>query len=300
MNLRKQVMKSDLRSAKVELRPAVPEDAEVCGRVFYEAFVGINKQHGFEPELPSLEWATGVLKTAFSHPGFHCQVAEFEKRVVGSACQDERSPIVGIGPISVAPDTQNRGIGRCLTRSMIDRVTERKLPGVRLLQSTFHNRSLSLYAKLGFGVREPLAVMAGLPLKQRANKECAVRSAKNEDLEAANKLCRRVHGYARSLELSEAIEENLAFVVEREGRMTGYAAGFGYFGHAVAELNLDLKALLCVAEKMEGPGIVVPTRNAELFYWCLESGMRVVQPMTLMTIGLYNEPAGAYLPSVTH
>jgi GNAT superfamily N-acetyltransferase len=293
-------MKRDLQSTKVKLRPAVPEDAEACGRVFYEAFVGINEQHGFAPEVPTVEWATGVLSMVFSHPGFHCEVAELDQRIVGSACEDERSPIVGIGPISVAPDKQNSGIGRRLTKSMIDRVIERKSPGVRLLQSTFNNRSLCLYAKLGFGVREPLAVMAGLPLKGRDSKECTVRLAKIDDLEAATDICRRVHGYARSLELSEAIEEKIAFVVEREGRMTGYAAGFGYFGHAVAESNLDLKALLCTAEKMEGPGIIVPTRNAELFYWCLESGMRVVQPLTLMTIGLYSEPAGAYLPSVTH
>lgn len=39
-------------------------------------------------------------------------------------------------------------------------------------------------------------------------------------------------------------------------------------------------------------------RNAALFRWCLENGLRVVQPMTLMTISLYNEPAGAYLPSI--
>jgi hypothetical protein len=32
--------------------------------------------------------------------------------------------------------------------------------------------------------------------------------------------------------------------------------------------------------------------------WCLANGLRVVQPMTLMTTGLYNEPAGAWLPSI--
>ena len=30
----------------------------------------------------------------------------------------------------------------------------------------------------------------------------------------------------------------------------------------------------------------------------LANGLRVVQPMTLMSTGLYNEPAGAWLPSV--
>lgn len=52
------------------------------------------------------------------------------------------------------------------------------------------------------------------------------------------------------------------------------------------------------AEAFGGPGILVPTRNAALFRWRLDNGLRVVEPMTLMTIGLYNEPAGAWLPSI--
>jgi hypothetical protein len=55
------------------------------------------------------------------------------------------------------------------------------------------------------------------------------------------------------------------------------------------------------AEAFGGPGILVPVRNEALFQWCLAQGLRVVQEeMTLMTIGLYNEPAGAYLPSVLY
>jgi predicted N-acetyltransferase YhbS len=104
----------------------------------------------------------------FSHPGFHCVAAEVDGQIVGSVCQDERSTIAGFGPLSIAPDAQDRGIGRFLAQSMIDRAKERGLSGVRLLQATFHNRSLSLYAKLGFTAREPLSVMAGLSLKQRA------------------------------------------------------------------------------------------------------------------------------------
>lgn len=34
--------------------------------------------------------------------------------------------------------------------------------------------------------------------------------------------------------------------------------------------------------------------------WCLEEGLRVVQPMALMTMGPYAEPKGAYLPSVLY
>lgn len=45
-------------------------------------------------------------------------------------------------------------------------------------------------------------------------------------------------------------------MVEREGRLTGYASGFGYFGHAVGESNMDLQALLCAAEVSEGSGLL--------------------------------------------
>ena len=183
---------------------------------------------------------------------------------------------------------------------MIDRAKEHGLSGVRLLQATFHNRSLSLYAKLGFTAREPLSVMAGLPLKQRARPGYTVRQAKESDLEGATKLCDQIHGHSRSAELLEAIVQGKALLVERAGRLTGYASGFGYFGHAVGESNMDLQALLCAAEGIEGPGVIVPTRNAELFRWCLESGMRIVQPMTLMTVGLYNQPTGAYLTSILY
>jgi len=89
-----------------------------------------------------------------------------------------------------------------------------------------------------------------------------------------------------------------ALVVERQGRITGYSSILGFFGHSVGETNLDLQALIASAESFAGPGILVPIRNAALFRWCLEQGLRVTQPMTLMSMGLYNEPEGAFLPSI--
>jgi hypothetical protein len=89
-------------------------------------------------------------------------------------------------------------------------------------------------------------------------------------------------------------------VVERNGRITGYASSMAFYGHAVAETNLDLQAIIASADGFGGPGILVPSRNSELFRWCLTNGLRVVQPMTLMSLGLYNEPQGAFLPSILY
>jgi hypothetical protein len=87
-------------------------------------------------------------------------------------------------------------------------------------------------------------------------------------------------------------------VVERGSRVTGYATNLGFFGHSTAETNVDLQSLIASAESFTGPGILVPSRNNTLLRWCLANGLRVVQPMTLMSRGLYNDPAGAWLPSI--
>jgi hypothetical protein len=61
-----------------------------------------------------------------------------------------------------------------------------------------------------------------------------------------------------------------------------------------------MRALIGAAESFPGPGFLVPMRNGELLRWCLAEGLRITQTMTLMTIGLYNQPDGAWLPSVTY
>jgi GNAT superfamily N-acetyltransferase len=283
----------------VRIRKARPEDAAECGRICYEAFHKINTEHGFPPDIPSAEAGVGLLSMLFSHPGFWCVVAEVDGRIAGSNCLDERSPIAGVGPITVDPAVQNRGVGRQLMRAVLDRARERNAPSVRLLQAAFHNRSLSLYTKLGFDPREPVSVMHG-PSLRRGIEGCRVRPATNADIEAANRVCVAVHGIDRGGELADAIQQGTACVVERHGRITGYASSLTFFGHAVGESNLDVQAMIASAEEIARPGLLVPTRNAGLFRWCLENGLRVVEPMTLMTAGLYNEPAGAYLPSILY
>jgi hypothetical protein len=174
---------------------------------------------------------------------------------------------------------------------------EGRLWGVRLVQTAFNNRSLSLYSLLGFVIREPLSCMQG-QTRERNVPGCTVRNALPEDADDCNALSMRVHGFDRAAELSQAIERGTARVVAREGRITGYTSHLAFFGHSTTETTRDLQALIASAEGFAGSGILVPSRNHELLRWCLANGLRVVQPMTLMTTGLYQEPAGAWLPSV--
>jgi hypothetical protein len=184
-------------------------------------------------------------------------------------------------------------------RAVMERAQDRKVAGIRLVQAGYHSRSLALYLKLGFNAQEQLACVKGPPIR-KVVAGYPVRSATPKDVAACGELCLRVHGHARSGEVADAVAAGTARVVERLGRLTGYATVPGFSGHAVAESNDDLKALLGAAESFQGAGVLVPTRNSDLLRWCLEEKLKVTQTMTLMSIGLYNVPNGVWLPSILY
>jgi predicted N-acetyltransferase YhbS len=131
----------------VWLRPGQPDDAEICGPICYDAFSAIASAHGFPSDYPSAEVATALLLDRLRHPGVYSVVAEAGGSAVGSAFMDERSSIAGIGPVTVAPGVQNQGIGRLLMQDVLRRAAEQRAPGVRLLQTSYNNRSLTAPAR---------------------------------------------------------------------------------------------------------------------------------------------------------
>ena len=281
----------------VKLRPGTPADAGACGRICYDAFAAIATAHGMPCDFPSPEVAAGLVSSLLGHPGIFSVVAEAGGVVVGSNFLDDRGAIAGVGPITVDPAVQDSAVGHHLMAAVMERAAERGAAGVRLVQTAYHARSLALYAKLGFEVRETLACLQGPPIGVRIEGRL-VRPATGGDVAACNGLCRMVHGHDRSPEVADAVASGRALVVEHDGRLTGYSTGLSFFAHSVGETADDVRALIGSAAGFGGPGILVPMRRGALFRWCLDHGLRVVQVMTLMTTGLYNEPLGSYLPSV--
>ncbi|HEX4849225.1 MAG TPA: GNAT family N-acetyltransferase [Puia sp.] len=281
------------------LRAGNAADANTCGEICYRAFKNIAGQHNFPPDFPTPESAIGLMNYVFSGSGAWSVVAESEGQIVGSNFLWEDDSIAGIGPITVEPSIQNISVGRKMMEQVLHRVDEKKIAGVRLVQAAYHNRSMSLYSKLGFEVREPLSQMQGASMGI-SFPEYEVRSAKEVDLDSCNQLCFRVHGHTREHELLGAIKAGNATVVQKEGKITGYSTQVGFFGHTVAESNDGLKAMIGACASFSGPGFLLPSRNSEILRWCLNNGLHIVQPMTLMSKGFYKEPAGAFLPSVLY
>jgi predicted N-acetyltransferase YhbS len=286
-------------TSAARVRRIQPRDATACGRIIYAAFNGIAQRHGFPPDFPSTQTGIHLVQDFTRHPEIYGVVYEAGGRVRGSNFLDERSAIRGVGPLTVDPAYQQRGVGRSLMQAVLRRA--RGAAGVRLVQDAFNTASYALYASLGFCAVEPLVLMQGR-VRHRPVPGYAVRPATAADLEEAAVLCRQVHGFDRARELRDALGVFQPFVARRRGALRAYASAVTFWplNHAVARTDADLQALLLGAAAVtpEPLAFLVPTRRSEFFRWCLGEGLRIVKPLTLMARGQYEEPAGAYYPSV--
>lgn len=287
-----------MNNNKIRFRTAGPKDAERLGTIAYDAFYKISTDHNFPPDFPSPEVGIGFAEMMIGRKDIYSVVAE-NGSILGSNFLWEADEIDGVGPITVDPAAQNSSIGRELMVRVIRRSAQKGKAGIRLVQAAYHNRSLALYTKLGFDVVEPLSAVNGKPfIAEIAGR--TVRQLNAADVETANKLCIATHGISRKNEIAGAAEAGSGLVVESDGKITGYATALGFFGHAVAKTNDDLKALIGSGREISGPGVLLPTRNGEVLRWCLENGLRIVMPLSLMSKGFYKTPRTPFVPSILY
>ena len=284
------------------IRSIRQDDAEMCGKIGFQAHKAISSAHGYPSEQPSLEFAVGMIRTLLANPNSWGALAERDGQILGSIFLHlfPPSPVAAIGPLTVDPSAQG-GVGRALMEASLMEARKRSYDQVRLVQSPSHLRSFVLYTKCGFILREPLFLMRGNPVPSIVGKKHDVRAARSEDISVCNEICISVHGFSREIELRQAIDQQVASVnIDNTGNITGYAAGIGWLGHAVAKTNEVLKALVANASAIIGPGFFVPGRNSDLLRWLLDAGFRMVWPANLMTVGNYQDPTAPFLPSIAY
>lgn len=287
------------QGAPILVRAIRLQDVETCARIAYAAHSTVAAAHNVPCEHPSAEFSVGLIGNKVKDTNAVGFVAERGSTVLGSNFLNffPPTPVAVIGPLTVDPAAEGEGAGRLLMEAALATARERGMGRVRLVQSPSHLRSLALYIKSGFALREPL-VLCGGALPRETIDGCSVRTATMKDLGACGRLCESTHGFARDGELTADIERGVANVAERSGQITGYMTALGFRGHAVAETTDDLKALICGAAAIAGPGFFVPVRNTELLSWLLAHGFEARWPAALMTKGPYEEPRGAFLPSI--
>jgi GNAT superfamily N-acetyltransferase len=285
------------------IRAIEHNDAEICGKIGYEAHKAISSAHGYPCEQPSEEFGIGLVKMLLGNPNSWGVLAERQGKILGSIFLHRfpPSPVAVIGPLTVHPPSEG-GIGRRLMDAALSQAHMQNYDQIRLVQSPSHIRSFVLYTKCGFILREPLFLMQEHPLKDRNKADSTyVRLVRDDnDISACNELCKSSYGFSREMELLQAKDQGVATLVERDGVITGYAAGIGILCHAVAKSNDDLKMMIANAPVILGPGFIVPARNYEIIKWLLDSGFQIGWPANLMTIGSYQEPLTTFLPSLAY
>ena len=285
----------------MNIRPVTSADSKNAGRIIYKAFSGIAEKHNFPYDFPTIESAIGFAEMAIGNPDISGFVAEEDGKFLGSNFLWKHDAIAGVGPITVDSATQSKGVGRKLMQAVIE--DGKNVAGIRLVQDAFNTVSLPLYASLGFEVVEPLVLINGVPNGENIS-QIEVRPIEEKDFEACAELARKVHGFDRKNEVKQTARAFPSFVAVRENRITAYATApvIWQLNHAVAETTEDMTALLSSTSKLTGQPLsfLLPTRQANLFRWCLRQGLRVIKPMTLMAMGKYQEPRGIFLPSVLY
>jgi ribosomal protein S18 acetylase RimI-like enzyme len=293
-----------MSDSTITLRAVAPEDADTVARIVYEAFAAIHDRHRFPRDFPTLEAADVLVGSFIAHPSIWGVVAEHEGRVIGSNFVDERGPVRGVGPITVDPDSQQRGVGRQLMAAALDRSAS--AAGVRLLQDSFNVQTLGLYASLGFRATEPVVVIGGTPQPTAIGQGFDVRPMAERDLEQAAALHVDIHGFERTAELRDALESPglEPYVATSDGDVVAYATTLTFFpaAHAVGRSASAMAALIAgtIAAGEASAAFLLPVRQHELFSWALEAGLRVVKPMTYMVIGQPHDPQGSWIPSVLY
>lgn len=273
-------------------------DAEACGRVVHAAFKDVDDGHGFPSLFQSVDQATHIAKLFIDLASVHGIVAVEGADLRGVVFLDRGDPIKSIGLIAVDPVCQRQAVGRRLMQAAIDYAGN--VRGIRLVQEAFNTHAMGLYASLGFEVKEPLVVITGRP-RSLPPRTVTSRPITSADLGVCAALCESVHGVNRTVDLQDALALFRPMAIVRDGRIVAYSYAFhaGSLAWGVAETADDLETLLLVfgATASTPLRFNLPTRDTRLFRWCLDQGLRIERPLTLMARGWYQEPRGSYFPS---
>jgi GNAT superfamily N-acetyltransferase len=282
----------------LELVPTTPNQIPELGRICYDAFSTLQDRHGYPRDFPDVDTGRMIIAHVATRSDYTGVTAVLDGTVVGSNYLLHSDPVSGVGPITVDPKVQTRGIGRALMTWVMEEVRRRGIRQTRLFQEAINTTSLSLYASLGFAWRDSAALMR---MKPAEADDPTIRPLTAEDLASVESLSERTYGFSRAGDGAELLKAKFpAFIREKQGKAVGYLIS-SLFGHAGAESNGDLLALVShAARHVPSPlqVFICPLSNDSLYRSALGAGYRTLKVLSYMSLGKYVPPRGAFLPSI--
>jgi ribosomal protein S18 acetylase RimI-like enzyme len=292
-----QVTEMTLMIRRMEERD-IPRVGEVIVAAFNDVFV----RHGFPQPFPAPEVGIGLARGYLRLEPQECFVAVEGGQVVGSGFLHLRGSTAGIGPITVDPACQAKGIGREIMMTVIR--AGRHCPSLRLVQDAFNTVSFPLYSKLGFAPCGIVLSVVGQDLRPAVRtRGIAIRELGADDAARVTALDTRLTGISRPQDIQYFLSHPPQLISLVGGKLTGYLCllrtGAGTFlGPAAATEPAMLRALISQAIEMEQGKTLrmrLPGRHAELFRDLMKMGFRVETLQTYMVRGPWKTPKGTDL-----
>lgn len=279
---------------------AEPQHVGELGRILYEAFKWLHEKHGFPLDYPSVTVGREMMFMLVRRKDFYGVAALLDGQLVGSNFLLVADAVAGIGPLTVDPAFEGRGIARALMGDVIEYAERQGLAQIRLMQETFNPRSLSLSASLGFDAKEEVAFLQAVPASQP---DRSVRAVTNDDLAVIDQLSTNLYRVSRRNEVAAAVRyASSPLLRERDGKIVGYLIP-GINGHGVAETEDDAAALVGeMARRLPAASarFFCPLSESSLFRRMLKMGCHILKIWTLMAMGPYDPPRHVWMPSSTY
>ncbi|MCI0796560.1 MAG: GNAT family N-acetyltransferase [Chloroflexi bacterium] len=285
----------------LQVIPAQSEHIEGLARSCIAAFAEFNTQHLLTMGTPgNVESARQMYSRLLVSDRAHVIVALQNGEVVGSTWLRLEDDIAAFEDVNTAPSKQGNGVARALMTHGLEVANGLGYAKIRLTQSAHNSTALSLYASLGFEVKETFAEMKATTGKAPELPEPpGVRPMTEADLPAIKDVSRRLYKLNRRGDVAAALAsgEPALVVAPRDG-VTGYVT-LGGSAHGMAESEAEALALITEAARRYPEKAVFgcPLSLHGLFRKALQIGYRTLEVHNVMAYGPYERPGGVWMPS---
>ncbi len=302
---------------EVVVRRLTEADIDQSGDILFEAFNQVFARHGYPPPVHDADAGRALARAYFEYEAGGCFVAVLGHRVIGSAFLHRRADRAGIGPVTVDPEHQGRGVGRKLMERLIEEASG--CASIRLYQDAFNRESFALYVRMGFEVKGLMAILRAEPPRfadpgagggrfglGEPDGGRGLREILHDDLDAVRDCDLKLTGFDRPNDLDFLWLRGPSRVIENNGRITGYAVSFMagdtlFVGPAAAPdaaSLLELTAAVCAEANPKIVTIRAPAEPGTILSGLLDAGFVVRSLGAYMVLGDYEPARGAFLASL--
>lgn len=287
------------------VRPLGSAELDSVAVIFHDAFNELYERRGYGPIVADAGVGRAIAETYLALDPEHCFVVTTEGVVAGSGFLHPRGGVAGVGPITIDPRLQGRGLGRLLVSEICQRADRLGLQSLRLIQDSFNESSYALYTRLGFQPRQVYARASFAALRGKGQQ--LLRVAGHSDLARIGALEKELLGFSRPLDYDLLRHNGEVFVLEAHGVLEGWLARLSrgsvtVLGPVLSRTSEGMRRLVVEASRDLPAGmevrLLLPPDCHELHEELARHRVEIHSLCNYMVRGSFDRLRGYYAPTL--